>query len=92
MSSTVPINSDGWTLTTFFAGEELGRCYELKFPTHGTSHVVTENQLLDFFGTKGMLMNPRKEGSVIDRLHGPGAEKALTEAIASGAVFSESSR
>lgn len=63
MSETVRINSEGWMLTTFYGGEQSGRCYELKFPTHNTSYVVTERDLLGFFLEKGEMVNPRPEPS-----------------------------
>ncbi len=72
MSQTVEINTEGWKLTTFFGGEEVGHCYELAFPTHGTTHVVTETQLLDFFAVKGMIVNPRVDKNFpVEKMCGP---------------------
>lgn len=47
MSTTVEINSSGWTLTTF-SGGAMGRAYELTIPGR-EKRIFSEAELSDFF-------------------------------------------
>lgn len=49
MSTTVTINSDGWSITTFYGGA-LGRAYEIYVPLPGKGRrICTEEEFLAFF-------------------------------------------
>lgn len=48
MATTLVLNSSGWTLTSFYGGEQAGRSYLFDIPDVG-SKVFTDVEFLAFF-------------------------------------------
>lgn len=47
MATTLVLNSDGWTITAFYGGENRGRCYDVYIPGKDVK-TFTEEEFMTF--------------------------------------------